>query len=80
MAQRDALAQAKDAETTAKNKAISERDAEVIKNNESQERQQHLESANQDLQNRQQYLHEEMVKAEAQIELIKDLLLREQSL
>jgi len=38
---------------------------------------QELESINQNLENRQQLLHEELVKAEAQIELIKDLLLRE---
>ena len=37
-------------------------------------------SENQELGNRQQLMQEELVKAEAQIELIKDLLLREPSL
>ena len=59
---------------------IKAKDAEVTKNKESLERQRHLESTNQDLQNRQLLLHEELVKAEAQIELIKDLLLREQGI
>jgi len=94
MAERDALAkakeaetQAKEAETTAKNKAMNERDAlakekhaGIAKNKELLERQQQLESANQDLQSRQYYFQEELVKAEAQIDLIKDLLLRDQSL
>ena len=35
---------------------------------------------NQELQHRQQLLQDELVKAEAQIELIKDLLLREPGL
>ena len=50
------------------------------KHKESEERLQQLESANQDLQNRQHLQHEELVKAEAQIEFIKDLLLREQGI
>jgi len=41
---------------------------------------QDLESTNSDLQARQQLMHEELVKAEAQIELIKDLILRETGL
>jgi chromosome segregation ATPase len=87
VAERDALAKAKEAETAAKNKAVSERDVlakekqtEAAKNRASQERLQELEGANQDLQNRQHLQHEELVKAEAQIELIKDLLLREQGI
>ena len=86
-AERDALAKAQEAETAAKNKAITERDAlakekqsEAAKHKESQERLQQLESAHQDLQKRQHLQHEELVKAEAQIELIKDLLLREQGI
>ncbi len=39
-----------------------------------------LESTNSDLEARQQLMHEELVKAEAQIELIKDLILRETGL
>jgi len=85
--ERDALAKAKEAETASANKAKTDRDALAkekqtleIKHKESQERLQQLESANQDLQNRQHLQHEELVKAEAQIELIKDLLLREQGI
>lgn len=86
-AAQESNAKAKDAETAATNKAKSERDALAKENQalkakyqENQERMQHLESANQDLQNRQYQQHEELVKAEAQIELIKDLLLREQGI
>jgi hypothetical protein len=87
LAERDALAKAKDAETVSANKAKTERDALAkekqtmeSKHKDSQERLQQLESANQDLHNRQHLQHEELVKAEAQIELIKDLLLREQGI
>jgi hypothetical protein len=66
MAEREALAK--------------EKHAGIAKNKELLERQQQLESANQDLQNRQYSFQEELVKAEAQIDLIKDLLLRDQSL
>jgi hypothetical protein len=38
------------------------------------------EAANQELAHRQQLMNDELVKAEAQIELIKDLLLREPGL
>ena len=86
-AERDALAKAKDAETASANKAKTDRDALAkekqtleSKHKESQERLHQLESANQDLQNRQHLQHEELVKSEAQIELIKDLLLREQGI
>jgi hypothetical protein len=86
-AERDLLSKAKEAETALKNKAISEKDAlskekqtEASKYKENQERLQQLEAINQDLQNRQHLQHEELVKAEAQIELIKDLLLREQGI
>ncbi|MFY8014541.1 MAG: hypothetical protein ACOVN3_03775 [Limnohabitans sp.] len=87
LGERDALAKAKEAETAAANKAKTEKDALAkekqtleTKHKESQERLQQLETANQDLQNRQHLQHEELVKAEAQIELIKDLLLREQGI
>ncbi len=45
-----------------------------------QEQVQRSESENREAQARQQLMHEEMLKAEAQIELIKDLLLRGESL
>ena len=87
VAERDALAKAKEAENAVTTKAKTERDAlakekQILeaKHLESQKRLQQLESANQDLQNRQHLQHEELVKAEAQIELIKDLLLREQGI
>jgi hypothetical protein len=87
LAERDVLVKAKDAETASANKAKTEKDALAkekqtleSKHKESQERLQQLESANQDLQNRQHLQHEELVKAEAQIELIKDLLLSEQGI
>jgi hypothetical protein len=86
-AERDALGKAKEAETAAKNKAITEKDAltkekqtEASKHKEKQERIEQLEAINQDLQHRQNMQHEELVKAEAQIELIKELLLHEQGI
>ena len=57
-----------------------EKQTEAAKNRASQGRLQELEGANQDLQNRQHLQNEELVKAEAQIELIKDLLFREQGI
>ena len=45
-----------------------------------QQRNQQLEIDNQENTLRQQLLQEELIKAEAQIELIKDLLLREPGL
>ncbi len=45
-----------------------------------QQRNQQLETDNQQNAIRQQLLQEELIKAEAQIELIKDLLLREPGL
>jgi hypothetical protein len=81
------LTEIKEAETAAKNKAITEKDALtqeiqnlIATNKENQERVQQIEIANQDYQNHQHFIDEELVKAEAQIELIKDLLLREQSI
>jgi hypothetical protein len=41
---------------------------------------QRLNSENQELMHRQQLMNEELVKAEGQISLIKDLLLREQGI
>jgi hypothetical protein len=64
--QRDAEAQAK---ASAQQEIIS-----------LQQRIQQLEADTQQTQYRHQLQHEEMIKAEAQIELIKDLLLREPGL
>ena len=87
LAERDALSKAKETETASLIKAKTEKDAFAKEKqtleamlNESQERLQQLQSANQELQNRQHLQHEDLVKAEAQIEMIKDLLLREQGI
>ena len=68
--ERDAMGKAKQAETAAKNSAINERDALA--------KEKQTEAAKN--RERQHLQHEELVKAEAQIELIKDLLLREQGI
>jgi hypothetical protein len=47
---------------------------------EAQQRLQQQESDNLESSHRQQLMHEELVRAEAQIDLIKDLLLREPGL
>ena len=122
LAERDALAKAKEAETAAKNQAHAERDAlakakeaalaqrdafEIEKANlialsdeqtalasahqrsllvqqqdatALQQHNQQLETVNQENALRQKMLKDEIIKAEAQIELIKDLLLRDSGL
>lgn len=67
--QRDAEAQAKNALTTLQKDTVSKL-----------QRLQQLEAENQNYASRQHLLQEELIKAEAQIELIKDLLLREPGL
>jgi hypothetical protein len=91
---RTELVAARAAETQAKEQALAQRDEQTklaaerqkalaVQKQEAanhQQRIQHLEAENQENSMRQQMLQEELLKAEAQIELIKDLLLREPGL
>lgn len=74
------LTSARDAESKAKTAALTQVATEVQAKADLLQHNAHLQADNAVLQARQQLLHEELVKAEAQIDLIKDLLLREPSL
>ena len=87
LAQRDQLAQERAALAVARDeqaKLAAERQAALVAQQKDatsiQQRLQQLEAENQEQAVRQQMLQEELIKAEAQIELIKDLLLREPGL
>ena len=77
VAERDAAVKAKDDTIT---KLTQERDQARKQHADQAARMQQLEAENAEAHHRHQLMQEEMIKAEAQIELIKDLLLREQGL
>ena len=87
IAQRDALAKEKAALTAARDeqaKLATERQTALATQQQAtaskQQRLQQLDADNQEFAARQSMLQEELIKAEAQIDLIKDLLLREPGL
>ena len=80
IAARDALAKEKGQLVSQLDGLAKEKAAVEHSLNETLQQLESTRSENQELGNRQQLMQEELVKAEAQIELIKDLLLREPSL
>jgi len=74
------LAQQVEQLTLAKAELEKEKSALTGRLGEAQKRLQQQETDNQESSHRQQLMHEELVRAEAQIDLIKDLLLREPGL
>lgn len=80
LAERDAALEAKDAATATIATLTRERDQARKQHADQSARMEQLEADNAQAHHRQQLMQDELIKAEAQIELIKDLLLREQGL